>query len=175
MREEIEHRLAELEEAKTNALRYFEGLTSEQTARRMGDEWSMIQVIEHILLSETGTLGYMMKKTSGGFDVLEKVSDQEKNAGEALVQRLRSGERYKAPSVLPEPEGHTSLEELAMKWNSLREKMKSFVLSVPEEHYDKLIFRQPAAGMITLHDTLRFLITHIRHHYPQLERIKSRA
>lgn len=173
MTKTIETKLHNLEEAKQQALQYFEGLSTEQMNSAPEGEWSMVQVIEHILMSEGGTLGYMMKKSSSGFDALDKVGDQERFAESMLVKRLDSGERYKAPAVLPDPQGGSTLEDLIAKWGKLRTQLNAFISTVPEEYYDRLIFKQPAAGMITLDGTLDFLNSHLRHHFPQLERLRS--
>jgi DNA-binding FrmR family transcriptional regulator len=173
MTKSIETKLHDLTEAKQQALQYFEGLSTEQINSAPEGEWSMVQVIEHILMSEGGTLGYMMKKTSSGFDVLDRVGEQERLAENMLVKRLDSGERYKAPAVLPDPAGGASLEELSTKWEKLRGQLNAFISSVPEEYYDRLIFKQPAAGMITLNGTMDFLNSHLRHHFVQLERLRS--
>lgn len=134
-------------------------------------EWSIAQVVEHILSSETGTLGYMKKKSSGGWDVLEDAGDEHRASSAAINARLESNERYKAPDVLPEPTNALALGELYEKWNTLREELRSFVSQVQPEHFHKLVFRQPAAGMLTLLHALEFMDAHLRHHIPQIERI----
>ncbi|MFY7708376.1 MAG: DinB family protein [Flavobacteriales bacterium] len=169
----IENKLRDLTEAKYQALQYFEGLNSEQVNSAPEGEWSMVQVIEHVLFSEGGTLGYMMKKTSSGFDSLDRVGDTERLAQTALVKRLDSGERYKAPAILPDPTGGASLAELNFKWDEIRNQLNAFVSSVPEEFYDRLMFKQPVAGMITLEGALDFLNSHLRHHFAQLERLRA--
>lgn len=175
MTEETKDLLQALEAAKNRALDYLRGLTVSQIQQSPAGEWSMVQVIEHILFSETGTLGYMVKKTSSGFEELADVTDAERFAGNALVRRLKSDERYKAPAVLPDPEGNSNFEELETKWSALRVKLNEFVEAFPDTFLNKLVFKQPAAGMITLHDTLRFLTHHIEHHYAQLERLKAQV
>jgi len=101
------------------------------------------------------------------------VGDPERLAQTALVKRLDSGERYKAPAILPDPTGGASLAELNYKWDQIREQLNTFVSNVPEEFYDRLVFKQPVAGMITLEGTLDFLNAHLRHHFIQLERLRA--
>ncbi len=134
--------------------------------------WSALQVVEHILASETGTLGYMQKKTSSGWEALDVAGPEHQAAGEALVSRLRSDERYAAPSVLPVPAGTENADVLLVRWEQLRDEMEGFIFSLDEEFFPKLIFRQPAAGPLHLFHTLEFLAAHIRHHIPQIQRIR---
>ena len=136
------------------------------------DGWSMAQVVEHLMASESGTLGYMKKKSSSGWDSLEEASADHHEKSRAINARLESNERYKAPDVLPEPGNSTSLEDLLEKWNALREELYSFLTTVDSHHFTKLIFRQPAAGMLTILHALEFMDAHLRHHVPQIERIQ---
>ncbi len=136
-------------------------------------EWSIAQVVEHILSSETGTLGYMKKKSSGGWDALEDVGDDHRASSAAINARLESNERYKAPDVLPEPTNALALVELFEKWNALRTELVEFVSHIQPEHFHKLVFRQPAAGMLSVLHALEFMDAHLRHHLPQIERISK--
>lgn len=135
--------------------------------------WSIAQVVEHILASETGTLGYMKKKSSGGWDSLEDAGDEHRASSAAINARLESNERYKAPDVLPEPSNALALGELFEKWNALRIELVEFVSHIQPEHFHKLVFRQPAAGMLTVLHALDFMDAHLRHHLPQIERISK--
>jgi hypothetical protein len=136
-------------------------------------EWSIAQVVEHLLSSETGTLGYMKKKSSGGWDALEDAGDEHRASSAAINARLESDERYKAPNVLPEPTNAIALGELFEKWNALREELVDFASRIQPEHFHKLVFRQPAAGMLTVLHALEFMDVHLRHHLPQIERINQ--
>lgn len=136
-------------------------------------EWSIAQVVEHILASETGTLGYMKKKSSGGWDTLEDAGDAHRASSAAINARLESNERYKAPDVLPEPTNAISLSELFEKWNALRSELSDFASGIQPEHLNKLVFRQPAAGMLTVLHALDFMDAHLRHHLPQIKRISK--
>jgi hypothetical protein len=137
-------------------------------------EWSVCQVLEHIVQSETGTLGYMLKKSSSGWEALEVEQAEHQANGDALSDRLRSNEKYKAPSILPEPPNTTTLASLEQDWPLLREKLMTFLKAVPTEHYDKLVFKQPYAGMISAPRAAAFLSNHIAHHIPQIQSIIQR-
>ena len=170
MHPEIESRMKQLNASKQLLEGAIASAACDPHAAPAG-EWSIAQVVEHILSSETGTLGYMKKKSSGGWDVLEDAGDEHRESSAAINARLESNERYKAPDVLPEPTNALALGELYEKWNTLREELRSFVSQVQPEHFHKLVFRQPAAGMLTLLHALEFMDAHLRHHIPQIERI----
>ena len=137
------------------------------------DGWSIAQVVEHLIASEGGTLGYMKKKSSGGWDVLEEATAEHHERSNAINARLESDERYKAPDVLPEPGNSTSLQDLLQKWNALRRELEAFLLTLDVTHFNKLVFRQPSAGMLTILHALEFMDAHLRHHLPQINRIQQ--
>ncbi|MFN8698719.1 MAG: DinB family protein [Flavobacteriales bacterium] len=163
-----------LTEARAAFLEVLEKLGEDRVSKAPSDGgWSALQVMEHIMSSETGTLGYLKKKTSSGWESLDLAGPEHVQAGEELVKRLQSAERYKAPSVLPEPAGSASVTTLIASWDQLRDDMEQFVFSLEEEFFPRLVFRQPAAGPLNLFHTLEFLAAHIHHHLPQLRRIQA--
>lgn len=172
MHTEIEKRWKKLEESK----RMMEETIAEKTCDahlQLNDSWSIAQVVEHLLSSEVGTLGYMKKKSSGGWDALEDATVEHHEKSAAINARLESDERYKAPDVLPEPGNTTSLEELLTRWNLLRDELYHFILTIDSNYFNKLVFRQPAAGMLTILHALEFMDAHLRHHLPQIKRIQQ--
>jgi hypothetical protein len=174
-KEEVVKRLQALEQALTDYMNQMKSIPSHlwMTQPEEGS-WSAIQVTEHLLASERGTLGYMMKKSSGGWESLERTGEEQLTNSTKLNERLNSSERYAAPSILPQPENKMSAEEAEQHWTEIRSKLKAFAESVDPAHYDKLVFRQPAAGMLNILQTLEFLTLHMRHHIPQIERIAQK-
>jgi hypothetical protein len=172
MHTEIEKRWKKLEESK-RMMEETIAETSFDAHLQLNDSWSIAQVVEHLLSSEGGTLGYMKKKSSGGWDALEDAAAEHHEKSSAINARLESGERYKAPDVLPEPGNSTSLEDLLNSWNLLRAELRQFLLTIDYRNFNKLVFRQPAAGMLTILHTLEFMDAHLRHHVPQIKRIQQ--
>jgi len=173
MNTELETRWNDLVHAQEAFLASLNGWSDEQLRKQAEGSWSANQVLEHILIAETGTLGYMKKKSSSGWDVLEKTGEEHIQKSKAVNTRLASPDRYQAPSVLPEPTNNYSFEQMNTQWKMLREDMIKFISSVDDVHYDKLVFRQPIAGMLNLLQAMEFMNYHIRHHLPQIQRIKE--
>jgi|GEM_PF-3072633 len=165
---------SQLEETTNEFLSHISDWSDEQLSQKEDkNNWSANQVIEHLISSETGTLVYMKKKSSSGWDVLEDATDETRAAGQALTARLSTNMRIVAPSVLPEPTNDLSHAQLRTQWSALRTELKSFIDNIKPEHYKKLVFKQPSIGMIHIIATMQFLDAHVRHHIHQLERIKS--
>jgi DinB superfamily len=167
---EVDRHIHGLEEQLGHYFKVLETLTEEQFhTQPQAGEWSICQILEHLFMSESGTLGYMLKKTSSGWEVLETESEEHRHNGEALSARLQTGEKFRAPAILPDPPNQITIEEIKKNWVVLRQKLFAFVRSVPAEEYNKLLFKQPYAGMISLPKTVAFLYHHIAHHRSQLE------
>jgi DinB superfamily len=171
----IEENLLSLEKQLENLLALAKGLTEEQFyTQHSPEEWSICQVMEHLFASESGTLGYMLKKSSSGWDQLETEGPEQIEKGAALTKRLQTNEKFKAPAVLPEPANTTPFSTFESEWPRLRQQLHQFVNNAPTEHRNKLIFKQPYAGMISLAPTISFLKTHLAHHEQQVLSIIQR-
>lgn len=165
---------SQLEETTNEFLSHISDWSDEQLSQKEDkNNWSANQVIEHLISSETGTLVYMKKKSSSGWDVLEDATDETRAAGQALASRLSTNMRIVAPSVLPVPTNQYSFDQLMGQWKVLRTDLKGFIENIKPEHYNKLVFKQPSIGMIHIGATMDFLDAHVRHHIHQVVRIKS--
>lgn len=173
MNTELKSRWNELVDAREEFFVELNKFSDNQFHSQPTDGWSAAQVVEHVLGAETGTLGYMKKKSSSGWDVLDKTSEENIERSKAVNARLASPEKYAAPSILNEPTNQYSKSQMILQWNLLRTDMEKFLNEIDETHYDKLVFRQPVAGMLNVLQTVEFMHHHLRHHIPQLRRIAS--
>jgi len=132
--------------------------------------WSVIQVINHLIMSETQSLMYLTKKING----IGEVNDRQwTDFYKIPLMRLSmSGRiRFKAPKFVSNPSNVETLDEVKEKWNNQREKFRQFLDEFPDEHMEKKIFRHPFAGRITLLQTILFFNFHLYHHQTQIDRI----
>ncbi|MCC6599484.1 MAG: DinB family protein [Crocinitomicaceae bacterium] len=162
-----------METARRKFLSMIDNWSTEQLEFHESGSWSALQVMEHIIISERGTLHYMKKKTSGGWQNIPLAEDEHGAAGRKLNARLVSTERFKAPSVLPDPVSSLSRDFMMFDWQSVRDELRFFIYSLDESFYHRQIFRQPIAGPVNLFQTMELLANHIQHHTYQLERIKT--
>lgn len=159
--------------AKVTMLNELSTWSTENFQEKPVEGWSASQVMEHLLSAEMGTLGYIKKKSSSGWDSLAVTGEAEIKNSRAVNERLVSPERYQAPSILPQPVNELSLQQLKQNWQALRLDMEQFLETIDPIHYDKLVFKQPIAGMLNILQALEFMTHHLQHHIPQLHRIKT--
>ncbi|NNE56259.1 MAG: DinB family protein, partial [Flavobacteriales bacterium] len=141
--------------------------------RLEADSWNSLQVLEHILGSERGTLAYLMKKTQADWQDIPLVGEEHAEGSRKLNAALISDRKWKAPQVLKVPEGERSLSEMSQYWADLREKMYIFVEQLDQNYHGRQIFKHPISGRLDLYQTLEFLANHVAHHMHQLERIRA--
>lgn len=134
-------------------------------------KWSVLQILNHLYVSEKISIGYVKKKSIAINDV--------GNTGlwqSALMIVLKISQRipirYKAPKVvLQNTSNVTSITDLLAQWNLLRIELKSMLTNLPENHINKLVYKHPFAGRLSLPQALEFFSEHIIHHTPQIKRI----
>ncbi len=172
MNEELATRWNELSKAKDEFLKVLKDWTDDQLSWKPEEGWSANQVVEHIMWAESASLAYMKKKSSSGWESLELSGEENATNSKAVNSRLASNERYKAPAVLPEPTGNFTFGQMTTHWGRQRKELEQFLASVEAQHYNKLVFRQPVAGMLNVLQAVEFMLNHQRHHIAQLQRIK---
>ncbi|MFM9984580.1 MAG: DinB family protein [Flavobacteriales bacterium] len=170
---ELSTRWESLVSAKQDFIMLFADMTDTQCRWQPADGWSANQVLDHLLIAETGTLGYIKKKSSGGWENLENTTDEIRAIAKTFNERLGSNERWKAPDILPQPSNESDFKTLSNRWDELRTAMQDFFSQIQPDHYEKLVFRQPYAGMLNALQALDFMTLHIRHHIMQIERIQN--
>lgn len=143
------------------------------TFKKDEDSWSALQILEHLIVSEVGTLRYLTKKTKAPFQTIPPTLLQEEKNSAELNEALISDKKWKTPPVMPEPRGTKSVAEQVAKWNELRGKYDVFLKELPKEYYKLQIFKHPIAGRLNLKQTLEFLNKHLLHHKHQLNRLKK--
>lgn len=171
MNQNLEMLLNELEAEKSNFISMVEGFSRDQRMIKPENGWNMLQVMEHVIWSEQGTLEYMKRKTQAPWADIELTTENEHKRSEQLKEALISEKRWKAPDVLPDPTGSQSFENMMTYWDNLRNDYLEFLNSLDTNYHNRLIFKHPFSGRLNLYQTLEFLNSHLIHHIHQLKRI----
>ena len=162
----------ELERQRIDILNHVKELPADKLNYAPPGKWSINQILMHLLVAEQLSVLYMKKKSLG--------IDQVKNAG--VTAALRSGVlklsqripaiKFKAPKVVLD---HTPqalpLNELTVKWETHRQKLKEFLESIEEKNKKKLIYKHVIAGRLDARQAMVFFREHINHHWPQIKRL----
>lgn len=130
--------------------------------------WNILQVLEHVLVTERVVLMMLGRPATNRGSSLEQVGD---NFLEGFLKD-RVNRKFKAPETL-EPKGKIKnsdqfLSSLSAQREKLKDNLNSGNLLVDERLYKHLII-----GEMSVSDWLYFLIRHSQRHIDQIFEIRS--
>lgn len=137
-------------------------------------KWSALQVLQHVVTAEALTLGYVRKKMQAGL-ALEKAGPASRLRLLAVQIALALPLRVAAPGPAGEVPAQSELQALRARWDEVRGDLERLVRGFPPELQDRLVFRHPFAGRMTLAHALGTLEAHLEHHVPQVQRAVALA
>lgn len=175
MKADLARRLARLETSRGRALAALRGRDASALNRPpAAGKWSALQVLHHVVTAEALTLGYIRKKMQAGAS-LPRASVSSRLRLLLLEATLASPLRFRAPAVTADVPAHVDADELRARWDGVRRELTELVEAFPPALLDRLVFRHPIAGRMTLAHALGTLEAHLDHHVPQVERALSAA
>jgi hypothetical protein len=132
--------------------------------------WSIVQVCHHLILSEELSLQYLNKKLQYNSPIAQ--------AGIWAFLRssfinyaLRFPIRYRAPKRVSEFPETLEWIDLKSRWVTVRIGMRERLEKIPEEYLDKLVYKHPSIGRLTIDQMLTFFKNHIFRHEKQIDRL----
>ncbi|NUO00508.1 MAG: DinB family protein [Saprospiraceae bacterium] len=173
MNRRIEHQLNVLDAALEKLEQSLKGYTAEQLNRKPApNEWSAMQVVNHVLLSESGSLGYLRKKLSNPGAIKKAGFGSAFRTWLLNLTQKVTLVKFKAPSYINEDHLPPVSEPEAVfkQWHALRREIRTFMEAQPDEVFAKEAFRHPRAGRITLLQMLLFFEAHFNRHVRQIKR-----
>ncbi len=135
-------------------------------------QWSPVQVLQHLMLSENGSMQYVRKKTQSGYAGL-KPSDWQGKLRSLLVGfYLSLPFKFKAPAVVDTPQFPEvkSFEEIREGYLQTRRRLGELLQGLPEEAFHVLAYRHPLGGRMDLNGMLHFFAAHFERHEKQIKR-----
>jgi uncharacterized damage-inducible protein DinB len=173
MNHRLNLRFEQLERATNQLLAQVELLGERASTSPGPGQWSAVQVVHHLLVAETGIIQYLEKKLAQTEEL------EEAGLGSFFRSRLLRVLlrlpflRFAAPSKLKAltPDKVQSLSELRTEWESVRRRLERTLNEYPSKLLNRAIFKHPRSGMLTIYQTLDFMVDHVLHHQRQLSRI----
>ncbi|GAB2952670.1 hypothetical protein GCM10027048_17330 [Hymenobacter coalescens] len=178
MNHRLHLRFEQLERATEQLLNAAESLGERAYTAPAPGQWSAAHVVHHLVTSEAGIGQY----------VQHKLLEQDQLAQGDFAMKLRAtllrvllrlpGFKFKAPSRLADltPADAAQLPPLAemrRQWASARRQLEQLLNEYPSRLTHRAIFKHPRVGMLTIGQTLDFMLDHVLHHRQQLTRISK--
>lgn len=165
--------IAHLESQRISLMNKLNNLAPEKLIFSEGEaQWSIINVIEHIVLSEELSINYALTKISD-WDKLKKVKFT--SSIKVLILRLvlKMNWKYKAPSAAKPVLDKTSLTELNERWEATRVQLYNLSSASPDV-LSMGILRHPSVGIMNFNQMLQFFEAHFEHHIIQINKLVER-
>ena len=148
-------------------------LSRDQLTHQPGEnQWSILQVMEHLILSEEQTCHV----------VTRQLANPRLSAGgnwhlpfRLLVMRLvlRSKLRFKVPHQSVLPSGGLGYDALTKRWEAARQRMATVLKRFDEQLLARPVMRHAVFGSLPIEAVLQFMQEHFNHHLHQIRRIQQ--
>ena len=154
-----------------------ESLSTDQLSKAPAPgQWSVLQIMQHLIISETGSLGYVKKKLSFQ-PKLEHAGISDWFRRKLLQFYIWAPIKFKAPEVVnvdtkPLTAG---FPELKQQWLGFRQELRLYLQQMPETLLDKSIYKHPLGGRLSILGMVEFFDGHFRRHQHQIKRTLERV
>ena len=165
---ELQYRFDQLEDRRRSLIAKLKSLKDDQITRKPSqDRWSLLQVIQHIILGERGA-------RLSERELRDNPIRGQLKPGK-LIAVVRDILDRDMPVVVPdaslEPDGKTSFPVLLEQWDKERQILVDLLDTVNPETRDTVMFSHPAAGPMPARELLDLALSHFDYHQRQIERL----
>ena len=159
-----------MEENRKVTLAMVSGLSDSEFVTRYEGEWSVAEILEHLVIAETGTsklIRKMLKENAGKLPPYP-VDD----SGLGVRETGRSAERMTEAPEVAHPKGAHGKEEILRLAGQAREATRTSLEMLAGVDPRRVEFPHPFLGGMNLYEwPRRIIVEHERQHHPQIERI----
>ena len=161
-----------LEQKLTLLLRDLKNYSDAKLNEKPSDlEWSVLQIMQHLMKAEAGAVDYVKKKLSFNPE-LANANILSSFRAIFLNLSLSTPFKIKAPKQVSGDALLTNLTfwEVAKQWKMQRNELATYLNGLPEEYFAKELYKHPLSGKITLSNMLSFFNKHVDRHTRQIKR-----
>jgi len=166
-------RLDELETLRKEVVSQYDAYTSDQLTFQVNpQQWSLLQVLDHIVTAEKMSAIYI-KRHLNGKKYPPAPGFKEKFRYGMLKLAFKLPFKYTAPDIVDSTGKSPDLATLQENWKTIRSELLGIVESTDKELLELGVYKHPRAGLLNMEQALDFMALHIRHHQKQIDRITS--
>lgn len=171
MSKQLENQYKKFEQNRKSLLDSLQSVQGEKlNLPPAADKWSVIQILNHLIMAESGTFGYLKKKIQG-IDSLEKTSFTNWFGYQLIKIYLVLPIKIKAPQGIAQPAGDEKLVDVIAKWDKLRADWYQFLTQIKDSDLEKAIFKHPFGSRLNIYQTIGFCDDHFKRHERQIKNI----
>lgn len=137
-------------------------------------KWSVLQIMEHLRVTEQQSLDYIKKKMHYTSDFKEAGLRSKYNSW-ILNKLIDSPKKMKAPKIegLSPVFKSYRLKESKDSFLTLRKDLYHYLDQLDEDLFTKAIYKHPAIGRLNFIQMIEFFSRHIKRHLKQIKKITA--
>ena len=165
----LERRIRRLSEKRDALMADLEALPpSHLTARPISGKWSILDIVEHLVLAERVVLQ--------GLPSPSELSERKRLLKHRILYLvvlfvLKARIRVRVPSSKMVPRGGHTFHELHSQWDSTHLWLQDYIAQLNPEDHRRTVFRHPVAGPVTLAQAIQLDSAHVDGHLRQIRRL----
>lgn len=170
MLSKIQALVSDLEDRKSELINYLASYSDDLLQfRPKPDRWSMLMILQHIILGEQGIRLSEAELRSN--PVRHRLKPG--NMLAVVIDVLEKDIPVEVPDISAEPDGSMELDELIALWDQERKMLCDLLEDITAETVNDVMFSHPAAGPLDPLGTLKLAVAHFDTHRRQIDTLRS--
>ena len=138
-------------------------------AKPLPGKWSMIEIIEHLVLAERAVLQGLAEPSR--LNERERRLKHRFSYGLVMLV-LKFGIPVQVPSPAMVPQGDRSLGQLRRLWDENQEWLRTYIVRLDRRGLRRAVFEHPIAGPLSVEQALHMGHVHLDTHIRQIRRLQ---
>lgn len=164
----------EIEATREQLFKDLEQYTEDQlNFKPSTDEWSILEVMNHLMMAEGGSVLYVQKKLTNGLADLPEIDAEAGDRFQQLTDYMQGENAAPAPPMVTPTFERTTYAATREGWDKIRQDTVTQLERFGEADLHKATYKHLLAGRMTIGQMLGFFRLHFNRHLKQIDRIKA--
>ena len=164
----------EIEASREQLFKDLEQYTDDQLNFKPSEnEWSILEVMHHLMMAEGGSNMYVQKKLTNGLADIAEVDAEANDRFQQLTAYMEGDNATSAPPMVVPTFGRSSYAATREGWDKIRRDTAEQLGRFGESDLNKAAYKHILVGRMTIGQMIGFFRLHFNRHLRQIERIKS--
>jgi len=165
----------DIENSRQQLFQHLEQYTEEQlNFKPSAEEWSILQVMHHLMMAERGSVIYVQKKLTNGLADIPEIDAESAERFQQLTDYMQGDNRVGAPPMVSPVFERETLNSTREGWDNIRQDTAAQLERFGDNDLNKATYKHLLAGRMTIGQMLGFFGLHFNRHLNQIERIKAK-
>jgi len=170
----LQNDFKEIEASREQLFKDLEQYTEDQlNFKPSADEWSILEVMNHLMMAEGGSNLYVQKKLTNGLADIPEIDAEADARFQQLTDYMQGDNAVPAPPMVTPTFERTTYAGTREGWDKIRRGTAEQLERFGEADINKATYKHLLVGRMTIGQMLGFFRLHFNRHLRQIERIKA--